>query len=321
MVAPPPSHHGKREKMVLVSELRAKLGVAGTLLLVLVVAAAAGAAGGPAAAGSGSVGGLGVPDWAGSLVVGFVAAGGTVLVYGLVAGLLSTMRGRRRFFTKKLPWWYWPITVAVVAAATALLLGLLALLAHGKVHGRASSPVGLRLPVSSAPHFASRANPSFSWEPLVAGAALALAAVVAYALMTRRRARPTSLPKPLVEREALLQRRREAVAAIDESLDALWAEPDPRKAVIAAYARMDSWLARAGFGRRASEAPFEHLDRVMGGLGATAAVGAALAELFERAKFDRRPCGAEMKQSALSALVKLRGELAAAALLPALPGP
>ena len=305
--------------MVLVSELRAKLGAAGALVLVLVVAAAAGAAGGPAAAGSTSAGGLGVPDWAGSLVVGFTAAGGTVLAYGLVAGLLSTMRGRHRFFTQRLPWWYWPAFAAAMAAATALVLGLLALLAHPKVRGRAPLPVGLHLPVPASSHLASRANPGLSWEPLVAGAALALAAVAAYALLTRRRPRPASLAKPLSEPEALSQRQREAVAAIDESLDALWAEPDPRKAVIAAYARMDSWLARAGFGRRASEAPFEHLDRVMGGLGATAAVGAALAELFERAKFDRRPCGADMKQSALGALVKLRAELAAAALLPALP--
>lgn len=306
------------------SELRVKLGAAGALLLLLVVAAAAGAAGGPGTSGSISAGGLGVPDWAGSIVVGFVAGAGGVLVYGLVAGLFRGRRGRRRSVVKKWPWWYWPLMVGTAAAATALMVLLLELLARGKRRGAAPLQLAPRLPVIRAlPHgaAASSANQHVSWEPFAVGAAVALVAALAYVFLSRRRGRRGTFVKPLAEHEALQQRRREAVAAIDESLDALWAEPDPRKAVIAAYARMDSWLARAGFARRASEAPFEHLDRVVGGLGATAAVGAALAGLFERAKFDRRPCGPDMKQSALGALTQLRDDLAAAALLPALSRP
>lgn len=303
-----------------VSEFRTKLSLAGAVILLLVVAAAAGVAGGPGAARSSSAsgGGLGVPDWAGSLIVGFVAAAGIVLAYGVLVGLLRGLRGRRRFVTKKLPWWAWLVMFLSTAAAVALLLGLLKLVAHGKPHPAApvqSGALGRLLP--SFPHASSQAAPSVSWQPFVLGAAVALLAVAGYWLFARRKARPTPFPKPHDKPEAVQQRRREAVAAIDESLDALWAEADPRKAVIAAYARMDSWLARAGFGRKAYEAPFEHLDRVMGGLGATAAVGAALAELFERAKFDRRPCGPEMKRSALGALVQLRDELSAASLLPA----
>jgi hypothetical protein len=88
------------------------------------------------------------------------------------------------------------------------------------------------------------------------------------------------------------------------------AEPDSRRAVIAAYARMERWLNYAGYGRQLWEAPFEHLDRVVVGLGATAAVGATLAGLYERAKFDNRPCGPDMKAQALQALADLRADLA-----------
>ena len=213
--------------------------------------------------------------------------------------------------------------VAVAAAVSALSVLLFGLLAHGNEHLPAPPQLGSGLGrLGNLPSTgAAGAKQTVSWEPFAVGAAVALAAALGYVFFSRRRAGRAVFSKPLQQREALQQRQRDAVAAIDESLDALWAEPDPRRAVIAAYARMDSWLARAGFARRASEAPFEHLDRVMGGLGATAAIGAALADLFERAKFDRRPCGQDMKQSALGALTELRDELAAAALLPALSGP
>ena len=44
-------------------------------------------------------------------------------------------------------------------------------------------------------------------------------------------------------------------AAVDESLDDLRAEPDPRRAVIAAYARLERVLAAHGLPRFAAEAP------------------------------------------------------------------
>lgn len=304
-------------------ELRAKLGAAGAFLLLVVVAVAAGVSGGSTASGgpaASSAGGLGVPDWAGSIVVGLVAGGGTVLVYGLVAGLFRGRRGRRRFVMSRWPWWYWPVMVAAAAVVVGLMALVLKLVAHAKL--RAVSPVQLGRALPTGRQFplagTASSHANVSWEPLVVGVGVALAAVLAYVLLSRRRAGRASFNKPLGEREELQQRQREALGAIDESLDALWAEPDPRKAVIAAYARMESWLARAGFARRASEAPFEYLERVVASLGATTAVGARLTNLFERAKFDRRPCGEDMRRSALDALGQLRDQLGAAALLPAL---
>jgi hypothetical protein len=294
------------------NEHRSKLATGGPLLFLLVVAAAAGAAGGAAPAGSPSAGGLGVPGWAASTVVALVAGAGTWLAYGVLTGLLRARRPRRRTAVNRLPWWAWLVEAVAAAAAAALLAGLLYLVAHGRPrHAQTVELGGFARRGAVLPHVTSTPGPSVGWVPVAAGAAVALLAVAAYQLLRRRRARLAPMEKAAGAREALQQRRREAVAALELSLDALWAEPDPRKAVIAAYARMDQWLAHAGLGRRPSEAAFEHLDRVMAGLGATAAVGAKLAELFERAKFDRRPCGADMKQAALEALVRLRDELLA----------
>src|SRR4029453_16323363 len=55
---------------------------------------------------------------------------------------------------------------------------------------------------------------------------------------------------------------REALAAIlDDTLDDLRAEPDPRKAVIACYSRMERSLASYGLPRHPFEAPEEYPGR------------------------------------------------------------
>ena len=55
---------------------------------------------------------------------------------------------------------------------------------------------------------------------------------------------------------------REGLARVVETtIDDLHGEPDPRRAVIAAYAHMESTLAAHGLARRGPEAPFEYLAR------------------------------------------------------------
>ena len=55
----------------------------------------------------------------------------------------------------------------------------------------------------------------------------------------------------------------ESPQAVDESLDDLRAEPDPRRAVIAAYARLERVLAAHGLPRKPAEAPLEYLGRML----------------------------------------------------------
>jgi len=101
-------------------------------------------------------------------------------------------------------------------------------------------------------------------------------------------------------------------AALDESLDDLRRERDARRAVIAAYARMERALAASGLPRRAAEAPLEYLARVLGDFLRTSAESVArLTALFERAKFSTHEIGPDLKDEAIAALGAVREELRA----------
>ena len=151
--------------------------------------------------------------------------------------------------------------------------------------------------------------PSSGVVPLiVAGVALAamIGIVVAQVLADRRRRRP---PRSPAER---------LVELLDDTLDDLEREPDPRRAVIGAWARMEAGLAAAGVPRRPSEAPFEYAARVLG-TALTPAAGRLrpdsvhrLTGLFERAKFSHHDIGETDRGQAIAALRAVRRELAEA---------
>jgi hypothetical protein len=97
--------------------------------------------------------------------------------------------------------------------------------------------------------------------------------------------------------------------ALDESLDALRAEPDPRRAVIAAYARLERVLGSHGFPRRADETPQEYLTRILERLRVDSTSVRRLTDLFTEAKFSRHVVDATMKEEAIAALSSVRDEL------------
>jgi hypothetical protein len=105
----------------------------------------------------------------------------------------------------------------------------------------------------------------------------------------------------------------ELVAVVSDTIDDLRNEADPRRAVIAAYARMERALARHGHPRHPSEAPFEYLSRVLLGLRVRAAAVRDLTELFERAKFSTHEIDEPMKDRAIAALISIREDLQAVA--------
>jgi len=137
-------------------------------------------------------------------------------------------------------------------------------------------------------------------EVAVVAALLAGTAALAYAGRSRKRARPPSWRR----------RSQEAVsAALDESLDDLRSEPDLRRAIVAAYARMESALAVAGIPRRPAEAPLEYMERALTSLDTSAAAAGRLTVLFEWAKFSQHEPEPQMRDEAIDALVAVRDEL------------
>lgn len=104
-----------------------------------------------------------------------------------------------------------------------------------------------------------------------------------------------------------------AARAVDVSLAALQAEPDPRRAVIAAYAAMEAALAMAGLGRVRSEAPIEYLRRVLAASFGARDEVTTITDLFQVAKFSHHVVDEPMRVDAIDALQRIRDRKAAAA--------
>jgi len=94
-----------------------------------------------------------------------------------------------------------------------------------------------------------------------------------------------------------------------EVLRAMLADPDPRTAVIGAYARLLAALEEVGFPRRLEEGPHEHLWRSLGPLGVRRGPLHRLAELFVRARFTPRPVTEEHRQTAIRCLADAVADL------------
>jgi hypothetical protein len=106
--------------------------------------------------------------------------------------------------------------------------------------------------------------------------------------------------------------REEIVArAAWDSLDDLRSEPDARRAVVAAYARMERGLLQAGLPRSASDTPMEYLARALVAMRASGVAVTRLTSLFEAAKFGHHPVGEDMRAEAIRALEDIARTLAA----------
>jgi 4-amino-4-deoxy-L-arabinose transferase-like glycosyltransferase len=147
-------------------------------------------------------------------------------------------------------------------------------------------------------------DPEFTWTPIVVVVGLAAIAVAAWYFAARR------------DRVQLTPEQAAAgalAAVLDDTLDDLRAEKDPRRAVIAAYARLERTLAAHRLGRHPSEAPGEYLARILPELELERGSVRRLTELFTRAKFSPHAIDAAMKEDAIDALTTVRDELRAAA--------
>jgi hypothetical protein len=155
---------------------------------------------------------------------------------------------------------------------------------------------------------AAKVEPHFEYMVLwIALAGIAIGGGWFY-YVWRSRKRRTAVPLELEQTVA-----EDFAASIGDAIDDLEAEPDARRAVIAAYARMESVLARNGLKRRPSETPVEYLRRILLGLTSRGDSVSRLTSLFEQAKFSRHEIDASMKQDAIGALREIRDDLQRAA--------
>jgi Domain of unknown function (DUF4129) len=144
-------------------------------------------------------------------------------------------------------------------------------------------------------------NPRLRWDEL--GLFIVLVAGTTVVLVASRRT--TRVPRPW-----RLGRKEEVSLAIDESIEDLRNDPNLRRAIVAAYARMEQALGRAGLPRHPAEAPFEYVERALRSLDTSTDSIRRLTTLFERAKFSQHEPEPEMRDEAIDALVAVRDELA-----------
>jgi hypothetical protein len=192
--------------------------------------------------------------------------------------------------------------LAVLLTMTAFAIVSIVLLASGYFKRHQGRPSGDRLqPLVGLAQRGARAPRAvrFDWVPVIVVSALTAAGLGAGGLMLVRRRKPA--------RSA--QVADELVLALEESLDDLRADLDPRTAVIAAYVQMERALARSGLPRSPFEAPREYLRRVLPGVGAGAVSVERLTALYERARFSAHEIDGGMKIEAIDALEALRNEL------------
>jgi hypothetical protein len=105
------------------------------------------------------------------------------------------------------------------------------------------------------------------------------------------------------------QHRAVAQAAVLGTIDAMLADPDPRTAVIGAYARLLEGLAACGTPRRDYEGPAGHLRRVLSALRVRPEPLRRLIELFEVARFSTHLLTPAHRDQALGALRAVAGDL------------
>lgn len=117
------------------------------------------------------------------------------------------------------------------------------------------------------------------------------------------RRKPVPLaPFPLQDEEADYVRPERVRVGLRESIEAMLVDPDPRTAVIGAYARLLETLDHGPGARLPFEAPREHLRRAMALHDFPVDASRVLIEQFELARYSRHPLNETHRSSALTAL-------------------
>ena len=146
-------------------------------------------------------------------------------------------------------------------------------------------------------------KPQFQWLPaLIVGSLIFGVAGAGAIIVVLKRQRGADW-----EREAALMHALDEV--LEDTLEDLRAERDPRKAVIGAYARMEKLFAAHQVPREEAETPQQYVGRVLDRLEVSSFAVRRLTSLYERARFSPHSVDLSMKDDAITALEGLRAEL------------
>src|SRR5262245_53705019 len=274
------------------------LGIA-VLALLALVAAASRAHRVPGSRAGGHRPPTGVGDYLFSILAVVFVAGALGLVYlwrterDVVAQRRDSQRGMMRSL----------VVLLVLALFASLVLRF-----HGDVWRRGANPPPGGLGGSNATPIGAldtdrESAPEFKWVPVflaTGGAVMVLSVIGARSLRRQRRG---------LDETYLLEQEFEEL--LEDTLADLYAETDPRRAIIAAYARVERLFRSFGLPRDPSGAPVEYLERVLPNLRASGAALRRLTGLFEWAKFSAHEVDRPMRDEAIDALVEVRDELRA----------
>jgi hypothetical protein len=193
----------------------------------------------------------------------------------------------------------------MIVLLLAVMLGIWFLVPHPPPAHPPHARAGAVPPVTSTgPPVWTRSGRGDWW--LVAGSLLVGAGVLAlWARARHREARPLAGG---MGRGPLSTADPEEMEVADDGLDPA-TESDPRRAVVIAYHRLLTTLAGRGRGRRRSEAPLEHLDRVLVARPAAMDPARSLVATFERAEYSDHAITGEDRNQALSWLAAVLADL------------
>jgi hypothetical protein len=286
---------------------RTRLVPLGAAVVALVALVAIAARGRPLGAGGGGKGGLPLSFWdyafTSIVIVGVVL----LLVLGLLAIFIRPTPGKPRdIFQRSM---ILTLIYLVILSSLALFLERHHWLPHLHLPQQRQGLVNPHTRVPRGESTAATRTPHLRWDEIAIVLGLMLAAAAIVGTLKARRT-----PRLFGSRDDAPDA---IAAALDLSLDDLRSDPDLRRAIIAAYARMEAALGAAGIPRRPSEAPLEYVERALLTLHASAGAVRKLTDLFEWARFSHHEPEPSMRDDAVEALVAVRDELRASELIPA----
>jgi hypothetical protein len=264
------------------------------LLLLLLVAGLARSAGDAE-----SATGRGLPSPAGLFPV-FVAVSAVVFVSVVAGMVLSGPRGLGRGPS--------PVRPLLLTIGLFLVAGIaLTVLRPGE---RFTPDPGEEPAIDPAPP----AGESVAGEDWLPAGPLALVLVLAMAggaVIVARLAgdHGAEEPGPTPEDASVEGARRRLVAGLDDLIAGLRDEPDPRRAVILAWSRLEDLLALHRMPRRPAETPTTYVERVLRHLDTSAEAVEELVATFERAMFSVHPIARTDQLAAVDALLRVRADL------------